>query len=96
MNEKSAYEEKTEAELKVISAKIYLMKAKAMKVDADARIRAEEQIGKFGRQKKEIQAKLDKLKTAGKEAFEQLKTGAEQAMTDLKNAVERAAAQFRE
>ena len=95
MNEKNAYEQKTEAELKTIAAKIELMKAKAMKTDAEARMRAEEQIDEFERQKKEIQARLDKLRTAGEGALEQLKTGAQQALTDLKSAVERAADQFR-
>ena len=95
MSEKSAYEQKAKAEMEGIAARIEQIKAKALKADADARIRAEEQIEKWKQQKKEIQAKLDELKKTGGGALEQLKSGTQQAIADLKQAVERAASQFR-
>jgi predicted ATP-binding protein involved in virulence len=96
MNEKrKAYEEKIDAQLEEWSAQISLLKARADKAKAEAKIEYYKTIESLQQKKDGARDKLDELKTAGDEAWEDLKTGAEKAWDDVKTAFHSAASKFK-
>jgi len=95
MNLKEAYEKKLQAQLDEWSAKIEVLKAKADKVKADARVDYSKQLEELRIKKNAANAKLAELKKAGDEAWEDLKTGVESAWDSLGKAVKAAAARFK-
>ena len=96
MNDKrKAYEEKFDAQLKEWSAQISLLKAKANNAKADAKIEYHKTIDALQRKQNEAKTKLQKLKTAGDEAWEDLKAGAENAWVEVKTAFRDATSRFK-
>ena len=89
MSLNSAYHDKMEAQLKEISAKIDVYKAKAAKISADAKIEIEKEIEKLRPMHENARARLAELKATGSEKWEELKVGLDKAWTDLTTAVER-------
>jgi len=95
MNEKrKAYEEKLDAQLEEWNAQIALLKARADKGKADAKIEYYKTIEALQHRKDEAGTKLHELKTAGDEAWEDLKTGAEKAWAEVKTAFNEAISKF--
>jgi hypothetical protein len=92
---RKAYEEKLDAQLKEWSAQIALLKAKADNARADARIEYYKTIDALQRKQNDATAKLRELKTAGDEAWEDLKTGAEKAWAEVKTAYHDASSRFK-
>jgi hypothetical protein len=96
MNDKrKAYEEKLDAQLKEWSAQIALLKARADNAKADAKIEYHKTIDALQRKQNEAATKLQKLKTAGDEAWEDLKAGAESAWSEVKTALHDATSRFK-
>jgi hypothetical protein len=96
MNDKrKAYEEKIDAQLEELNAQIALLKARADKAKAGAKIEYNKTIESLQRRQDEARAKLHELKTASDEAWEDLKTGAEKAWAEVKAAFHSAASKFK-
>ena len=96
MNDKrKAYEEKIDAQLEEWNAQIALLKAKADKGKAEAKIEYYKTIETLQHKQDEARTKLHELKTAGDEAWEDLKTGAEKAWAEVKAAFHIAASKFK-
>jgi hypothetical protein len=89
MSLNNAYHDKMEAQLKEISAKIDVYKAKAAKISADAKIEIEKEIARLRPMQESARAKLAELKASGSEKWDELKVGIDKAWTDLTTAVER-------
>jgi len=94
MDQKEAYQEKAEAQLEELKARIGLMEAKAAKAKAEAKIEYSEQIEELRQEQQEVEERLEGLKAAGSEAWRELSAGVDDAMTALQNAVTNAAAQL--
>jgi len=90
MSDRQAYIDKQEAQRKELAAKIEILRARAAKADAQARIALDEQIGKLRRQEEKYAEKIGELKKAGGEAWEDLKDGVENAWKELAGGVQRA------
>jgi hypothetical protein len=96
MNERrKAYEEKFDAQLEEWSAQIALLKAKADKAKAEAKIEYYKNIEALQHKKEVAGTKLHELKIAGDEAWEDVKTGAEKAWDEVKAAYHSAASKFK-
>jgi hypothetical protein len=96
MNDKrKAYEEKLDAQLEEWNAQIALLKARADKGKAEAKIEYNKTIEALQRRQDEARIKLHELKTAGDEAWEDLKTGAEKAWAEVKTAFHDATSKFK-
>lgn len=96
MNEKrKAYEEKLDAQLDEWNAQIALLKARAGKAKAEAKIEYYKTIDALQHRQDEARTKLHELKTAGDEAWEDLKTGAEKAWDEVKSAFHDAISKFK-
>ena len=94
-DKRKAYEEKFDAQLDEWKAQIALLKAKADKGKAEAKIEYYRTIEALQRRQDEARAKLHELKTAGDEVWEDLKTGAEKAWDEVKTAFHMAASKFK-
>lgn len=92
---RKAYEEKLDAQFEEWNAQIALLKARADKSKAEAKIEYYKTIETLQQKKDGARTKLDELKTAGDEAWEDLKTGAEKAWDEVKTAFHSAAAKFK-
>jgi len=94
-DKRKAYEEKVDAQLEEWSAQIALLKARADKARAEAKIEYYKTIEALQHRQDEARTKLDELKTAGDEAWEDLRTGAEKAWTEVKAAFHDAISKFK-
>jgi len=94
-DKRKAYEEKLDAQLEEWSAQIALLKARADKAKAEAKIEYYETIEALQRRQDEARTKLHELKTAGDEAWEDLKTGAEKAWAEIRTVFHDAASKFK-
>jgi hypothetical protein len=94
-DKRKAYEEKLDAQLDEWNAQIALLKAKADKGKAEAKIEYYKTIEALQRKQDEAGTRLHELKTAGDEAWEDLKTGAEKAWAEVKTAFHEATSKFK-
>jgi len=94
-DKRKAYEEKFDAQLQEWNAQIALLKARADKAKAEAKIEYYKTIEAMQRKRDTAKAKLDELKSAGDGAWEDLKTGAEKAWAEVKTAFHDAASKFK-
>jgi predicted ATP-binding protein involved in virulence len=94
-NRRKAYEEKIDAQLKEWNAQIDLLKAKADKAKAEAKIDYYKTIDALQHKQEEARTKLKELKTAGDEAWEDVKKGAEKAWAEIRIAYKDATSRFK-
>jgi multidrug resistance efflux pump len=94
-DKRKAYEEKLEAQFEEWNAQIALLKAKADKAKADARIEYYKNIEALENKQKEAGSRLQELKSAGDEAWEEVKTGAEKAWDEVKATYHNVASKFK-
>jgi hypothetical protein len=92
---RKAYEEKLDAQLQEWNAQIALLRARADKAKAGAKLEYHKTIEALQRRQDEAGAKLHKLKNAGDEAWEDMKTGAEKAWDEVKAAFHAAMSKFK-
>ena len=92
---KELYQQKAEARLGEIGAKIDELKAKSQQDRADLKIEMNKRIDKLQSDRKKVQDKLKQIKASGASAFSDLKDGTEMALTDLKTAIDSALDRFR-
>jgi uncharacterized coiled-coil DUF342 family protein len=89
MEEKQAYQEKMQAQLKDWAAKIDALIAKAEKAGAEKKVEYQEQIQKLQAKKKDAEIKLQELRTAGEETWGDIKVALEKISADLRGALNR-------
>lgn len=94
-DKRQAYEEKLAAQLEEGKAQLTLLKAKANKAKAEAKIEYYKTIESLQHGQDKARAKLHELQGAGDEAWEDLKTGAEKAWDEVKAALHRATAKLK-
>jgi hypothetical protein len=93
--QKDAYRQKREAELKELNARLALLESKAEKAEAEAKIGYNEQIFELKEKRDNLTHKIAELKEAGGEAWQDMKKGIEEAATDLKTALDVASTRFK-
>jgi nucleotide-binding universal stress UspA family protein len=93
---RKAYAEKLEAQLKEWGTEIDILKAKAEKAKAEAKIKYYESIQDLRAKQESLGQKLQELKGPGGEAWEEVKTGVDRAVKDLKEAFKRAQSKWKE
>lgn len=92
---KKAYVQKMEAQLKEWGTEIDVLKVKAEKSKAEAKMTYLKQIEELRSRQKSAKQKLHELKESGDEAWEDFKEGVEDALSDMKKALKRAATRFK-
>jgi chromosome segregation ATPase len=96
MENKEAYKDKLEAQMREWSAKIDLLKARADQAEAEAKIEYNKRIEDLRQKKEALQAKLSELQDASDAAWKDIKAGTEKAAADLKDAVQSALSKFKQ
>ncbi len=94
-DKRKAYQEKLDAQLKEWNTQISLLKAKADKTRAEAKIEYYKIIDELQKKVDEAKPKLQELKAATDDAWEDLKSGAEKAWAEVKTAIDAAASKFK-
>lgn len=94
MDTKEAYQERVEAQLKELDARIDLLEAQADKAKAEAKVEYAQQIESLRSRRDEAEQRLEGLKAAGSGAWRELTEGMDEAVTSLEQAVTNAMAQF--
>jgi hypothetical protein len=96
MENKEAYREKLEAQMREWSAKIDLLKARADQAEAEAKIEYRNRIEDLRKKREVLQEKLSELQKASDAAWKDIKTGAERAAADLRDALQSAFSKFKQ
>ena len=94
-DKRKAYEDKIDAQLEEWNVQIALLKARADKAKADAKLEYYKIIDTLQHKQDEAGTKLHELKNAGDDAWEELKTGAEKAWDEVKAAFHSAGSKFK-
>jgi archaellum component FlaC len=92
---KKAYVKKMEVQLKEWGSEIDLLKAKAEKSKAEAKLTYLKQIKELKSKQASLKRKLHELKGSGDEAWVDFKEGMEVALSDMKKALKQAASRFK-
>jgi len=95
MSKKDAYKQKLETQLDEWNAKIDVLKAKAKKAEAGAKVEYEKTLEDLQKKRSAAKDKLQELRDAGGEAWEDLKGGIDQAWSDLGSSIESAMKKFK-
>lgn len=94
-DKRKAYEAKFDAQLKEWSAEITLLKAKADKAKAEAKIEYYKTIETLQGKHDAAGTKLKQLRAASDDAWEDIKTGAENVWTEVKTSFNSAVSKFK-
>jgi len=95
MSKKDAYRQKLESQLDEWDAKIDVLKAKANKAEASAKVEYHEMIENLQTKRSKAKDKLQELRHASEDAWEDLKGGLEQSWSELGAAVKAATSRFK-
>ena len=96
MTDKELYQQKMQAQLDDLRAKIDTLKVKASLASADANVEMSKQVAAMEDRIEEGKVKLSKLAESSDEAWETMKDGMESAWDSLKAAASEAAAKFKD
>lgn len=96
MSTKKAYQEKIDAELELVSAKLSELKARARISAAKAHSKYGKEIDALEQEVVTIRSKVKEMEEAGEDSWEQLKYGVEQGWSALSTAVHDAAAKYKQ
>ena len=92
---RKVYVDKAESQLKKWGTEIDVLKAKADKAKAEARITYLKQIEELRSKQESVKQKVHELKESGDEAWEDFTKGVEEAFKDMKKALKQAASRFK-
>ncbi len=92
--ERKAYEQKIEAQLDELSARLELLGAKANQATADAKIAIIERLGELRDQQSDAQQKLQETRQAGEDAWMDLRASVDEALESLGKGIEQALSRF--
>jgi len=84
MADRSAYQQKREADIRLLEAELETMKARAERAEADAKILYQGQVEALQKRLAEARTKLKELGEASDDAWETMRSSAERAVDDLK------------
>ena len=90
MDERKAYEEKLDAQLKEWSAQIALLRAKADKAKTEVKVEYYKIIETLQGKQETARMKLEELRTAGDDRWEDYKTDGEETWAEIKAAFQEA------
>jgi uncharacterized coiled-coil DUF342 family protein len=92
--EKNAYEQKAQAKIDELSAKVEVLNAKKDAAKADTKIEYEEKIKELNSLKNEIKEKFDNIKNSSDDAWKELKSGFEKSSKIMEDTINSALSKF--
>lgn len=94
MSAKDAYLEKLKAQLDEWSADIDVLEARARKVDADLRVKINEQLTVLRGRRDDARARLTEIQDSAGDAWQELRKGGDEAWESIKRAFAEARKKF--
>lgn len=91
---KQAYRKKIESQLQEWEAKIDVLRAKAEKSKAEAKVEYLDRIETLRRRQEALAGRARELKSSSDAAWNELKSGIERGMNDLKESIKQASSYF--
>ncbi|MDO3379037.1 hypothetical protein [Geoalkalibacter halelectricus] len=91
---KEAYRKKIEAQLEEWDAHIDVLRARAKKAGADARLQLDKQIEDLKARRENVRHRLTELQQAGDEAWHKVRDGIDKAGAEFKSAWEKIKERF--
>ena len=88
MTDRSAYEQKRQAQLRQLDAEIDKLKAKAAEATADAKIELDRSLEAVRRHRETLRSRLDELADVGEDAWTEVRDGVEAAWKRLRSALD--------
>ena len=95
MSKREEYINKMAAQLKEWSARMDVLKAKAEKAEADAKINYDSELESLRKRKEAAEKRLSELKNASESAWEDLKDGCEKSWQEFKSALDTAVSKLK-
>ena len=95
MGKREDYVDKLAAQLKVWSAEIDVLKAKAVKETVEVRIAIHKEVEMLNKKMQDVQKKLQEIGKKTGDAWESLAEGTNKAWNDLREAVHQAGEKFK-
>jgi len=92
---KETYQQKLEAQLDEVEARLNLWRAKMEQAGADAKLEYQRQLENVEKQRDTARNRLQELRDASEDAWEEMKAGVDRAWNELQSAFENAADHFR-
>ncbi len=90
MTDRSTYQQKREADIRLIEAELEKMKARAERAEADAKILYQGQVEALQERLDAARTKLKELGEASEDAWDSVRSGTEKAVDELKAGFEKA------
>ncbi|MDP2247833.1 MAG: hypothetical protein Q8J65_06845 [Nitrosomonadales bacterium] len=94
MSLKDDYVEKLKAQLDVWSGDIDVLEARAKKVDAELRVKYDEQLSLLQVKRDEAKVKLKEIQESAGDAWQELRKGGDEAWESIKHALAEARKKF--
>ena len=95
MSKKDEYFAMMESQIRKWDAEVDKLRAKSAQMNADARIKYEEQLGAMRAHRDAAHKKLQEIRTASESAWQDMQAGTDAAWTSMKNALDKASSQFK-
>ena len=93
---KLKHQQKIRAQINEIDAEIAKLRQQAEAMEADSKLRAEQEIDKLDVERERLEDKLQALEQAGTDKWQELQTGVDAAVNGLQNAVSQATSSFKQ
>lgn len=96
MNEKERYMDEVDTKIKQWNARIDELKAKAEVAESQNRRAILEKVDELQRKRRELEQKVQKIRTAGEGAWSDLKNSTKKAVNDLEQGIQSAFSKLKE
>lgn len=94
MSLRDAYQQRAQAQMEEMKARMDILKARAKRIMADGKIMGYEELANTEQKMDRAKTQLKQMATATGEAAKELKDGVEKAIADLGESLKRASARF--
>ncbi len=96
LNEKTmnAYQEKIEAQIKGMKAKMSMLEAEAEKSSADMRIKYQKYLDDLKSRFKDIEMRMDRFSNSAEDAWDEIRIGLDKSMSELRDSLDKATRQI--
>jgi phage shock protein A len=90
-----AYQQKAQAQIKEMKARLQVFEARAENASADMKIKYQDNLADWKARFEDIENRMNKLSESSGEAWEDIRAGIDNALGELQSAIQKGTSQFR-
>jgi len=90
-----AYQQKAQAQIKEMKARLQVFEARAENASADMKIKHQDNLADWKARFEDIENRMNKLSESSGEAWEDIRTGIDNALGELQSAIQKGTDQFK-